>query len=361
MKKKVLTGVIIVAVVFLLALPKLNLFSAKKEMGPAASGIAQKSNRLPVEGLILKTAKLDSKLSVTGSVLPNESLELKSETSGKITKLFFKEGNKVKRGDLLLQINDEEILAELEKQKHNRKLNEDNEFRQHKLLEKDAISQEEYDNALNRLNTTLADIKVLEAQLDKLHIRAPFDGIIGLRYVSEGAYITPSTTIATLYNISPAKIEFAVPSRYSTQVSPGEKILFTIESDVKIYDGQVYAIEPRIDPATRTLKMRAMADNQSGALLPGQFVKVELILETINQAVLIPTEAVIPEQGSKKVFILENGKAKEVKIETGIRTAKELEVTSGLKANDTLIITGILQLRPGIDLNVVKVTERNMD
>lgn len=357
MKKKILTGLIIVAVVVLLALPKLNLFSAKPEANAASAGGVAKGGKLPVEGLVLKTSKLDSKLSVTGSVLPNESLELKSETSGKITNLYFKEGNKVKKGDALLQINDEEIRAELEKQKHNKKLNEDNEFRQHRLLEKDAISQEEYDNALNRLNTTLADIKVLEAQLDKLRIKAPFDGTIGLRYVSEGAYITPSTTIATLYNITPAKIEFAIPGRYSTQVSSGEKILFTIENDLKTYEGQVYAVEPRIDPTTRTLKMRALADNQSGQLLPGQFVKVDLILQTISQAILVPTEAVIPEQGSKKVFILENGKAKEVKIETGIRTEKELEVTSGLKANDTLITTGILQLRSGIDLNVVKVTE----
>ena len=358
MKKKILTGLIIVAVVILLALPKLNLFSAKPEVTAASTAAAAKSGKLPVEVLILKTSKLDNKLSVTGSVLPNESLELKSETSGKITNLYFKEGNKVKKGEALLQINDEEIRAELEKQKHNKKLNEDNEFRQHRLLEKDAISQEEYDNALNRLNTTLADIKVLEAQLDKLRIKAPFDGTIGLRYVSEGAYITPSTTIATLYNISPAKIEFAIPGRYSTQVATGERILFTIESDLKVHEGQVYAVEPRIDPTTRTLKMRALADNQGGILLPGQFVKVDLILQTISQAILVPTEAVIPEQGSKKVFVLENGKAKEVKIETGIRTEKELEVTSGLKVNDTLITTGILQLRSGIDLNVVKVTER---
>jgi membrane fusion protein, multidrug efflux system len=358
MKKRILTIGVIIAVVLLLALPKFNLFSTKQAKNtPATAG--PKNNKLPVEGLVLKTSRLDNKLSVTGSVLPNESLELKSETSGKITRLYFREGSKVKKGDALLQINDEEIRAEWEKQKHNRKLNEDNEFRQRKLFEKDAISQEEYDNALNRLNITLADIRVLEAQLDKLLIRAPFDGTIGLRYVSEGAYITPNTTIATLYNITPAKIEFAIPGRYSTQISSGEKILFTIENDLKKYEGQVYAVEPRIEAATRTLKMRAMADNRSGILLPGQFVKVELILQTIDHAILVPTEAVIPEQGSKKVFIVEKGKAKEVKIETGIRTDKELEVTSGLQANDTLIITGILQLRAGTDLNIVKVNERS--
>jgi membrane fusion protein (multidrug efflux system) len=261
----------------------------------------------------------------------------------------------VKRGDLLIQMNDDEIKALLEKQRYNQKLNEDNEFRQRKLLEKDAISQEEYDNALNRLNTTVADIRLLEAQLAKTRIQAPFDGVIGLRFVSEGAYISPNNVIATLYNISPAKLEFAVPSRYSTQVAPGKKIRFTIESDLQVYEGQVYAIEPRIDPATRTLTIRAMAENRQGHLLPGQFVKVELILESVSNAILVPTEAVIPEQAGKKVFILENGKAKEVFIETGIRTANSLEVLSGLKANDTLLTTGILQLRPGMAIQIAKL------
>jgi membrane fusion protein (multidrug efflux system) len=298
MKKKVLIGVVVVTIVFLLALPKLNLFS--KKVDPSAAGSAQKSSKLPVDVLVLKAGVLDNKLTITGSVLPNESLELKSETSGKITGLFFKEGNKVKKGEVLLQINDEEIKAELEKQVHNRKLNQDNEFRQRKLLEKDAISQEEYDNALNRLNTTLADIKVLAAQLDKTKVKAPFDGTIGLRYISEGAYISPATTIATLYNMSPAKIEFSIPGRYSTQVAQGKKIIFTIENDLTVYEGEVYAIEPRIDPSTRTLTLRAIANNEKGALLPGQFVKVELILETVNDAIMVPTQAVIPEQGGKK-------------------------------------------------------------
>jgi membrane fusion protein, multidrug efflux system len=354
MKKKVLIVLVVVAIVFLLALPKLNLFKSKPT---AVAGAAKGNGKLPVEVLVLKAGTLDNKLTITGSVLPNESLELKSETSGKITGLYFKEGNHVKKGDVLLQINDEEIKAELEKQVYNRKLNQDNEFRQRKLLEKDAISQEEYDNALNRLNTTLADIKVLAAQLDKTKIKAPFDGTIGLRYISEGAYISPASTIATLYNISPAKIEFSIPGRYSTQVSQGKKILFTIENDLTVYEGEVYAIEPRIDPATRTLSLRAIANNEKGALLPGQFVKVELILGTIDNAIMVPTEAVIPEQGGKKVFILENGKAKEVKIETGLRTNSELEVTAGLKPKDTLIVTGMLQLRGGMDIEIAKVNE----
>lgn len=354
MKKTLITVGIIAVVIFLLALPKLNLFSDKGDAAQQAPGQGG-GKALSVDALIITPSKLDNKLNVTGSVLPNESLELKSEVSGKITSIAFREGKQVKKGDLLVQTNDDEIEAQLEKQKYNRKLNEDNEFRQRKLLEKDAISQEEYDNALNRLNTTSADILLLETQLAKTRIRAPFDGVIGLRFVSEGAYISPSTIIATLYNISPAKIEFAVPGRYSTQVSPGKKIRFSIESDMIVYEGEVYAIEPRIDPDTRTLKLRALADNRNGNLLPGQFVKVELILQSSNNAILIPTEAVIPEQNGKKVFIAKNGKAEEVYIETGIRTANSLEVTSGLHIGDTVLTTGILQLRAGMGVQIAKL------
>lgn len=352
MKKTILTIAIVLVVIFLLALPKLKLFGDKKAAGAPNAG---QKPQLMVEAMVVKATRLDNKLIVTGSVLANESLELKSESSGKITRLLFEEGKPVAKGSLLLEINNEEIQAQLQKQRHNQKLNQDNEFRQRKLLEKDAISQEEYDNALNRLNTTVADINLLEAQLEKTRIKAPFDGVIGLRYVSQGAYISPTTVVATLYNISPAKIEFAVPARYSAQLKRDEKIFFTIENDLTIYEGNVYAIEPRIDPETRTLKIRALSENRSGRLIPGQFVKVQLVLKSVNDAVLVPTEAVIPDQGGKKVFIAAAGKAKEIVIETGIRTENDLEVLSGLSAGDTLLTTGILQLRPGIDIKIVKL------
>jgi membrane fusion protein (multidrug efflux system) len=355
MKKKIITGAIIVAVIVLLALPKIGWLSNKSDGGDAqGSPGPQRAAALPVEALVVKPGHLDNKLIVTGSVLSNESLELKSEINGKITRIAFDEGSHVKKGDVLVRINDEEVRAQLMKEKYNQKLNQDNEFRQRKLLEKDAISQEEYDNALNRLNTTKADVQVLEAQLAKTQLQAPFDGVIGLRYISEGAYISPNTIIATLYNNSPAKIEFSIPSRYSSLVSAGKEIYFKIEGDTIPYQGKVYAIEPRIDPETRTLKLRAMADNSKGTLLPGQFVELELILGTSETALLIPTEAVVPEQSGKKVFVLANGKVKEVMIETGIRTNVSLEVLSGLHPNDTLLTTGILQLRAGMPVQITK-------
>jgi membrane fusion protein (multidrug efflux system) len=352
--KRFLILLIVLAVLFLLALPKLGLLKSKT--GANGSSASAKPSTLQVEGIAILPVPFDNTLIITGSIIANESLELKSETSGKITSINFTEGSKVKRGDLLLKINDEEIRALIEKQRYMQKLNKDNEYRQRQLLKKDAISQEEYDNALNKLNTTISDIKLLEAQLQKTRVVAPFDGIIGLRYVSTGAFISPSNVIATLYNNSPAKIEFAVPSRYSALVSAGKKIRFTIENDTsRIFVGEVYALEPRIEEETRTLKLRAIADNKNGLLLPGQFVKVDLILDSKSDALLVPTEAIIPEQKGQKLFLAKSGMARQVFVRIGTRTDLRVEVVDGLHAGDTVITTGILQLRDGLPIQVVKV------
>ncbi len=356
MTKRILTILTIVAVVFLLALPKLGFFDTSK--GKAAGNTSSKASLLPVEGFLLVPEAFDNALTITGSIIANESLELKSEANGKITNINFIEGAHVHKGDLLVQINDEEIKAQIEKQRYMQKLNKDNEFRQRQLLKKEAISQEEYDNALNRLNTTTSDIKLFEAQLQKTRVYAPFDGIIGLRYVSNGAYISPATVIATLYNNSPAKIEFSVPSRYSSLIEAGKKIRFTVENDTsRVFVGEVYAVEPRINEETRTLKLRALADNSNGLLLPGQFVKVDLILNSKSNALLIPTQAVIPGQRGQTVFIANSGKAKEVEIQTGTRTNLKIEVLSGLQPGDTVILTGILQLRNDLPIRIVTLTK----
>ena len=352
MKKTLITILIIVAVVLLLAIPKISF---KGEEPKAGENSTRGIQILPVEAVVVKPTIFDRKLVVTGTIIANESIEVKSEVSGKITGISFKEGQAVKKGDVLIKIEDDELQAQLEKAKHNKKLNEDNEFRQRKLLEKEAISQEEYDNALNRLNTSNADIMLLQAQLDKTTIRAPFNGYIGFRYVSEGAYISPTVVMATLYSLDPAKIEFSIPAKHASKVSAGSKIFFTLEGDTTKLGGLVYAIEPQIDASTRTLKIRASTPNPRGAMLPGQFVTIQLVLEHLNKAIMIPTEAVVPELDGSKVYISNNGLAKETRVVTGERTERTLEILDGLSFGDTVLTSGILQLRQDLKLNITKV------
>lgn len=356
--KKILIPVIVIVVIALAALPRILTYFEGPDEKAQGAGPGGPAQILPVEAVVIRTEPFERKLVVTGSILPSESVEIKSETSGKVTGIFFQESQRVPKGMRLAKIDDDELLAQLEKQKYNRKLFQDNEYRQRKLLEKEAISQEEYDNALNRLRTTEADVKVLETQIAKTSVLAPFDGYVGFRFISPGAYISPATVIATLYSLDPAKIEFSIPARYASRVAIGNTINFKPENaDSLAFTGEVYAVEPQIDPKTRTLKIRARTPNPKGALIPGMFVSIELILEKVDRAILIPTESVIPVQDGAKVFVLREGKAVEAMVTPGERTASRLEITAGLQPGDSVITTGILQLRPGMSVKVTRVVD----
>ncbi|HPK04716.1 MAG TPA: efflux RND transporter periplasmic adaptor subunit [Bacteroidales bacterium] len=302
---------------------------------------------LQVKGMIINAASLDNRIMTSGTILPDESVDISSEASGKITAIYFNEGKKVRKGDLLLTINDAELQAQLKRLQFQETLLVEREFRQRILLEKEAVSQEVYDKALADLNTNRAEIMMIEAQIAKTMVKAPFDGIIGLRLVSEGSYITPNMRIASLVKIQPVKIEFSIPERYASEVKPGNKINFTI-GNTNEHIAEVYAVEPMIDQSTRTLKLRAIYPNANLDVIPGSFASVELILRTYYEALSIPTEALLPMLGKQIVFLYKNGIAEPVEVETGIRTSELIQVVSGINANDTIITTGLLHLKKGM-------------
>lgn len=313
------------------------------------------AGKTSVKVTVIKAAVLQDKIQTNGSILANEEVEIRSEISGRLVKLYFKEGDYVRKGAILFHINDEDLKARLRKLQFNKKLAEDNEFRQKRLLEKEAISQREYDIAVNSVNTIQADIEDLQAQIAKYTVRSPFDGNIGLRYVSEGAIISPATRIASLTNLNPAKLDFSIPAKYASSVGKGSKVQFTIDNDMEKHMATVFAVDPKIDPQTRTLQLRATAPNPKHNLIPGAFTKIELILKTNNAAILIPTEAVIPEAIGSKVFIVQNGRAKSVKIKLGTRNNLTVEVLEGLAKGDTVITVGSLQVKPDGEVEIKEI------
>jgi len=224
------------------------------------------TQELEVDAIVIKPKTIESKVEVTGELIPNEYVEMKSEMSGILDEINFKEGEFITKGQLLVKINVDELLAQKEKLEYTKKLRESMEFRQRQLLEREAISQEEYDQALTELQTSGADINLLTTQIKKSEIKAPFSGIMGLRQVSRGAYITPSTVIAPLYSINPAKLEFSIPGKYSNEIKVGNIVSFTVESSENTFSGKVHAIEPRIDPNTRTIRLRALCPNPGNLL-----------------------------------------------------------------------------------------------
>ncbi|XOV91656.1 MAG: efflux RND transporter periplasmic adaptor subunit [Bacteroidota bacterium] len=345
--KRILYTIIVLVILGAIIYPKLPSDEETSEPGASARP------KITVDGLVLKGQDLKNQINVTGTILADESVQLNSEVAGKVSEILFEEGQFIKRGKLLVRLNDDEIKADLQRLQFILKLNKDNEFRQKQLLEKEAISREEYETALTTLNTSQAEIKVVEARLAKHQIRAPFDGVVGLRSISEGSYLNPGTPIADLYKINPVKIEFNVPSKYLQLVNINDQINFSVDAyPNEVFQGSIYAVEPQIDPQTRSIKLRAKANNDKSELYPGQFAQINLILETIPNALLIPTEAVIPELNGKKVFLYKNGKVESQSINTGIRNEESIQVETGLNPGDTVIITGILQVNQGSEVNI---------
>jgi membrane fusion protein (multidrug efflux system) len=284
----------------------------------------------------------------TGTLRPAEEVDLSFETSGKIVGINFTEGTRVKKGDLLAKINDRPLQAQLEKLEAQLKMAEAKEFRQRSLLDKDAISQESYDQIQTDVQTIKADINLIKARISETELRAPFDGIIGLRYLSEGSYATSSTKIAKLIKISPIKIEFSIPEKYASEIKIGYPITFTMVGTDQVFNASVYAVDPKIDIETRTIVLRALYPNKNEELKSGRYAGITLQLSQIDNAVSIPTEALIPEMEGEKVFIYKQGKAQSIKVTTGLRTESNIQITQGLNFGDTLITSGIMQLRQNL-------------
>ena len=307
---------------------------------------------LTVTAIVVSSKDFSNAISLSGSIEANENVEIRSEVSGIVEKISFSEGTNVSKGQVLLKVNDIELRAQLSQAFTKQKLASENERRAKLLLQKEAISQEEYDIASAEFRSLKAQTQLIQAQIAKTTIRAPFSGKIGLRNISPGTYVTPTTIITKLVSSSQVKISFSIPEKYASEIENNAAILFTIPNNPQKFSAKIYAIEPEIETATRTLKIRAIADNSNGKLLPGTFATIELSLKNIKDAIVIPTEAVVPIQNGKVVYIANNGKAKEVKIETLARTAKDVVVTSGIKSGDTLLTSGVMALKDEADIKV---------
>ena len=299
---------------------------------------------LPVTMQVVKPESFTETLAVIGSIEANESVVLKSEVSGKITGIFFSEGQRVDKGTLLIKVFDDDLQAQLTKAQANLKLTEDLETRQRQMLSTGATSLQDYDVSFANLQAAQADVALLQAQISKTEIKAPFDGTIGFRKVSPGEYITPGVDIASLVNDNPAKIQFTVPERYSQMLGRNTVIRYRLEGQPLERTATVYAVAPIIDQATRTLELKALAPNPSGALIPGAFAKIEVLMETQQNVVLIPAESILSESTGQKVYLYKRGKVQPVFVETGTRTNDRVEIVKGIAHGDTVITTGMMQI-----------------
>ena len=355
MNKRVKVVVTIIIIVFLAGMifyPKYKPLLASKlkgeNAGPGPGPGRQQQQKLNVVGYVIVPTYMSEIINQNSTLNPDEEVNLSFETSGKIVNIFFTEGTRVKKGDLLAKMNDKPLQAQLEKLEVQLKMAESKEFRQRSLLDKDAISQESYDQIQTDVQSIKADINLVKARISETELRAPFDGMLGVRDVSEGSFATSSTRIAKLVKIKPLKVQFTISEKYTSEIKIGYPITFRIVGNDKIFNASVYAIEPKIDIDTKTIVLRALYPNDNEELKPGRYASVTLELSKKENAISIPTEAVIPEMEGEKVFVYRNGKAKSAKITIGLRTASNIQITDGLKFGDTLLTTGIMQLRENL-------------
>lgn len=321
---------------------RISANKAKSELSNDKSG---KDKPMNVSGIVVKPQTFNSNLSLSGSLEANEQVDIRSEVSGIVENIYFNEGSIVSKGQVLFKVNDIELRAQLGQATTKENLASENERRAKLLLQKEAISQEEYEIARADFKSAQAQSQLIRAQISKTAVKAPFSGKIGLRSISPGTYITPSILVAKLVNSSKLKITFSIPEKYANRVQLNSILTFKVAGSDESYSAKIYALEPEIEVNTRTLQVRAIAENNNGKLFPGTFADVLFPLDKIKDAILIPTEAIIPVQNGKKVFISRAGKSQEMMVETGTRTATSVLILSGLKVGDTILTSGIMSMK----------------
>ena len=321
--------------------------------GPKGGAVKE----LLVNGFIIKPTNINNSIIASGTLLANEEVELHPEVQGKIITLNLNEGTAVTKGTLLVKLYDADLQAQLKKLVLQKDIAEKTEKRLTQLLAINGIGQQEFDNAKTQYNNIVADMEILQAQIYKTEIRAPFSGVVGLKNVSVGAFISTTTTIATLQQINPLKVDFTIPEKYAATVAKGNVIHFTVDGFSETFTGKVYAIEPKIEEATRSIKVRAQVQNSSAKLLPGAFAKVDLGLKNMEGALLVPSQCILPEARTKKVIVIKNGIATFTVVETGIRTDSYIQIVKGAQVGDTIVATALMYVKPNGAVKVNKIIE----
>lgn len=307
-----------------------------------------------VEGFVAKPTVLTENVTASGTLIPAEETELHPEASGRVVSINLPEGRSVRKGELLLKVFDEDLRTQLQKLATQLKQAEITEQRLGDLLKVKGVSQQEYDLAVLQVQTLKSEIELVRINVGKTELRAPYDGIIGLRKISPGAYVTPAAAVATIRSAQALKLDFSVPEKYSALLRVGQTVNFTVGGDPKPHTATVQATEQSISADTRNLQVRALVRDGRG-LLPGSFAEVSLSLGNKMHALLIPNQAIIPQARDKKVIVSKNGKATFVTVKTGVRQAGMIEITDGITAGDTVAITGMLFLRPDAPLQFSKI------
>lgn len=318
------------------------------------AGMGGRSRKVNAEAYVVTPQSFSNTYTASGSLRPNEEVEVHPEMSGRVTSISFQEGSVVRKGQLLIQLYDADLRAQLQRLQAQKKLQQNTEKRQRELVNIGGISKQDYEATETQMKYIDADIAVAEAALSKMRVLAPFDGTIGLRNVSIGAVISPATVIATLQQVHPLKMDFNLPDQYRSQIKVGQEVFFSVDGNQDTLSGKISAIDPGADAQTRTIRARAIVPNPKGTLNAGGFAHVGIPFSVNETAILVPSQCIIPTTRDKKVALVRNGVAELVTVKIGDRTSGKVEVIQGLSSGDTILTTALMQVKPGDSVTVKK-------
>ncbi|MBU0858307.1 MAG: efflux RND transporter periplasmic adaptor subunit [Alphaproteobacteria bacterium] len=309
---------------------------------------------MPVEAVAVKTAPMERAIEAVGTLQSNESVVVRPEITGRISEISFEEGQSVEKGAVLVRLDDATYRAQLAQAEAALALSRANFSRADDLFKKKTGSQRALDEARAKRDADAASVALAKATLDKTSLKASFDGSLGLRQVSVGDYVTPGQAIVNLEDLSLLKVDFRVPEIYLTDIANGQDIEIIVDAlpGQKIH-GKVFAIDPRVDAAGRSLVVRAMVDNEDGVLRPGLFARVNLVVDSNNAALQIPEQALMPQGEKQFVYRVVDGKAEMTEIKTGLRRSGMVQVVSGLSDGDSVVTAGQMKIQPGAPVTVM--------
>ncbi len=330
--------------------------ASKKEETNAPVAVANIRNRpVTADAFIVKNQAVSENIEVPGSLMPAEGTDIRPEITGRLVSINFTEGSTVRKGALLAKIFDDDLRAQLRKLEVQLEINEKTVERYKELLKIQGISQQDVDLSELQVSNNKADIELIKVSIAKTEIRAPYDGRIGLRNISPGAYVAPTDVIATIRQLNQLKLEFTVPEKYSIQFTPGKVISFTIDGSSDQFKAAVLASEYFIDANTRSLTVRGIIKSNSPLLVPGAFARVNLNMDENDNALILPTQAIIPLSRGKQVIVYKGGVPEFKEVTTGIRDSSYIQVTSGVKAGDTVLVSGLMAVKPNSQIQLTNI------
>ncbi len=344
-KKQLIYFAIAVLVLFLLAIPKIWFNNNSQVQGKP------KSMPIRVETTTIQSTNLEKSIVVAGELHAYNEVTLRTETSGRVTAIYFKEGSTVSKGQLLLQLNDLDLKAQFKKTQSVSSMKELSLQRAKQLLNAGGISQETFDQVNTESQSALADVELIKEQIRKTQLIAPFSGTIGISSINVGAYLAVNSPVVSLQQTNQLKLDFSVPEKYASFLKPGMQVAFSTESSSNKLQAVISAIEPSIDPNTRNRNVRAIFQNNNQSCFPGSFAKVYLNFALNHHAILVPSTCIVPVLKGQKVYLVQADSVINRNVIIGERLDSMVEIKEGLKPGDIIVSKGVIQLKPGSKIN----------